>query len=156
LTDDLVIAPVEKGSYSDLLPLIADYQRFYGVATPDDEKNRAFFVRFLGTSEAGSILGARSGDRFVGYACLYFSPSSVEAEDIVIMNDLYVVPEARGAGVGRQLIEATTTVARDRGVRLVRWSTALDNRRAQRLYETTGAERSTWFEYEISVGRSDR
>lgn len=107
MTDDLVIAPVEEGDYAALLPLIADYQRFYGVATPDDEKNQTFFARFLGTSAAGAILGARSGDRFVGYACLYFSPSSVEAEDIVIMNDLYVVPDARGGGVGRQLIDAT-------------------------------------------------
>jgi RimJ/RimL family protein N-acetyltransferase len=33
----------------------------------------------------------------------------------------------------------------------VRWSTALDNRRAQRLYEHMGAERTAWFEYEILI-----
>jgi ribosomal protein S18 acetylase RimI-like enzyme len=87
----------------------------------------------------------------VGYACLYYSASSVDAMDIVVMNDLYVVPDARGAAVGRRLIEATTAVARARHLTCVRWMTAIDNRRAQRLYEQMGAQRSAWFEYEVIV-----
>ena len=154
MTDDLVIAPIESSGFDAVLPLIADYQRFYGVASPDGEKNRTFFARFLGTSDAGCILGARRDRQLVGYVCLYFSPSSVEAQDIVILNDLYVVPDARGGGVGRQLIDATTALARTRQVKLVRWSTALDNRRAQRLYEQMGAERTTWFEYEVTIDSS--
>jgi GNAT superfamily N-acetyltransferase len=121
------------------------------VPTPDDTRNRHFFARFLGTSDAGCLLGARRAGELVGYACLYFSASSVEAQDIVILNDLYVIPDARGGGVGRRLIEATVDVARTRQVRLVRWSTALDNRRAQRLYEQMGAARTSWFEYELIV-----
>jgi GNAT superfamily N-acetyltransferase len=119
------------------------------VSAPDGQKNRVFFARFLGSSDAGCILGARRQGQLLGYACLYFAASSVEAEDIVIMNDLYVAPGARGGGVGRRLIEATLDTARARNAPRVRWSTALDNRRAQRLYERTGAERTTWFEYEI-------
>jgi ribosomal protein S18 acetylase RimI-like enzyme len=153
---DLVIAPLDKGDDDAVLPLIADYQRFYGVDAPDEARNRAFFARFLGTSDAGCILGAQRDGRLVGYACLYFAPSSVEAEDIVILNDLYVVPDARGSGVGRRLIDATTALAGAREARRVRWSTAIDNRRAQRLYETMGAERTTWFEYEVIVDPSDR
>jgi ribosomal protein S18 acetylase RimI-like enzyme len=69
------------------------------------------------------------------------------------MNDLYVAPDARGGGVGRRLIEATLDTARARNAPRVRWSTALDNRRAQRLYEQMGAERTTWFEYEVVLDR---
>ena len=147
----MVIAAVHAGDYDDVLPLITDYQRFYGVAAPDDARNRTFFTRFLEDGGAGCILGARRHGRLVGYACLYYTMSSVEAEDIVVMNDLYVVPDARGGGVGRRLIEATTEVARSRGVGRLRWSTALDNRRAQRLYERMGAERTSWFEYQVMI-----
>ena len=67
------------------------------------------------------------------------------------MNDLYVDETKRGQGVGRALIEASTEVARERGVPFVEWSTAPDNHTAQRLYDSFGAERSEWFNYELRV-----
>ncbi|MGH9017478.1 MAG: GNAT family N-acetyltransferase [Acidimicrobiales bacterium] len=145
------IGPLGPADIGELLPLIADYQRFYGVERPDNERNLVFFSRLLGPSEAGCFLGARLGGRLVGYACLYFTMSSVEAEDVVLLNDLFVVSDTRGTGTGRLLIEAAVAVTRQRGLARLRWATALDNRRAQRLYEQMGAERSVWFEYEIGV-----
>ncbi len=51
----------------------------------------------------------------------------------------------------RPVTEDELAVGRDRGAVAVAWSTQLDNRRAQRLYESTGAARSAWFEYEIAL-----
>jgi GNAT superfamily N-acetyltransferase len=147
----LGITPVAVEEFERLLPLIAAYQRFYEVEEIDEERNRAFFRRFLAPSEDGLLLGARSEGRMLGYACLYWHFSSLEACESVLMNDLFVAEEARGQGVGRALIEATADVARERNVPLVEWSTAPDNRTAQRLYESTGAERSEWFSYELRV-----
>jgi GNAT superfamily N-acetyltransferase len=148
---EVEIAPIAAGEFEELLPLIAAYQRFYEAETIDQERNRAFFRRFLAPSEDGLLLGARSEVRLVGYACLYWHFSSLEASECVLMNDLYVVEAARGEGVGRALIEATAEVARERGVPFVEWSTAPDNRTAQRLYDSLGAERSEWFTYELRV-----
>jgi GNAT superfamily N-acetyltransferase len=148
---EVEIAPVSAEEFEELLPLIAAYQRFYEVAEIDEERNRAFFRRFLAPSEDGLLLGARSEGRLVGYACLYWHFSSLEATESVLMNDLYVAEQARGLGVGRSLIEATAEVARERGVPIVEWSTAPDNHTAQRLYDSTGAERSEWFSYELRV-----
>jgi ribosomal protein S18 acetylase RimI-like enzyme len=86
-----------------------------------------------------------------GYACLYWTYSSVSATDVVLMNDLYVRPEQRGAGVGEALIAATVEIAGERGASHVRWYTEPDNHRAQRLYDRTGAQRSSWLEYEIEI-----
>jgi GNAT superfamily N-acetyltransferase len=105
----------------------------------------------LPPSEDGLLLGARREGRLVGYACLYWHFSSLEACESVLMNDLYVTEEARGQGVGRALIEATAEVARERGVPYVEWSTAPDNATAQHLYDSTGAERSEWLTYELRV-----
>jgi GNAT superfamily N-acetyltransferase len=148
---ELEIAPVSAADYEQLLPLIADYQRLYATEEIDDERNRSFFRRFLAPSEDGMLLGAREGDGFLGYACLYWHFSSTQARETVLMNDLYVDAAARGKGVGRALIEAGADVARDRGAAHLEWSTAPDNLTAQRLYDSTGAERSEWVEYELGL-----
>ena len=59
---ELEIAPSPRSEFERLLPLIAAYQRFYEVDDIDDERNRAFFRRFLAPSEDGMLLGARDGD----------------------------------------------------------------------------------------------
>jgi GNAT superfamily N-acetyltransferase len=122
------------------------------VRDPDDSRNAAFFRRFVAPSDDGLLLGAWLEGELAGHACLYWSFSSTAAREVVHLNDLFVVEGHRGGGVGRALIDATVEVARDRVVRTVTWMTALDNRKAQRLYESTGASRSAWFEYELEVG----
>jgi GNAT superfamily N-acetyltransferase len=148
---ELEIAPVTAGEFELLLPLIAAYQRFYEVDDIDEERNRAFFRRFLAPSEDGVLLGARDGGGLAGYACLYWHFSSLAAAESVLMNDLFVSEAARGRGVGRALIEAGATVARERGAAHLEWATAPDNLTAQRLYDSTGAERSEWVEYELEL-----
>jgi GNAT superfamily N-acetyltransferase len=148
---EVEIAPIAPEQFEELLPLIGAYQRFYEVENVDDTRNRAFFRRFLAPSEDGLLLGARSEGRLVGYACLYWHFSSLEACESVLLNDLFVDESARGQGVGRALIEAAAAVAREREVPFVEWSTAPDNVTAQRLYDSTGAERTEWYSYELRV-----
>jgi len=146
---EIEVAPIAAEELEELLPLIAAYQRFYEAEEIGDDRNRSFFRRFLAPSDDGLLLGARSAGRLVGYACLYWHFSSTRATESVLMNDLYVDESVRGQGVGRALIEATAEVARERGTATVEWSTAPDNHTAQRLYDSTGAERSEWFSYEL-------
>lgn len=151
MSNRIEIAAVSEAEFEQLLPLIGAYQRFYEVEDVDEERNRTFFRRFLTPSEDGMLLGARDGERFLGYACLYWHFSSTLARETVLMNDLYVEADTRGKGVGRALIEASADVARERGAPHLEWATAPDNLTAQRLYDSTGAERSEWVEYELGL-----
>jgi GNAT superfamily N-acetyltransferase len=147
----MAIRPASAGDLDAVLPLFAGYQAFYAGRAQDDAKNRAFLTPFV-TGEAGRLLVAHdAAGRAVGFANLYWTYSSISAEPHVLLNDLFVSDEARGGGVGRALIEASAQVARERGSTHLSWLTALDNRRAQRLYEQTGADRSAWFEYELET-----
>lgn len=143
------VRPLTRDELEQALPLIAGYQRFYGVEAPDDDRNRSFFSRFLAPSEDGLLLGAWEGNELAGFATIYWTFSSTLATEVVLMNDLFVRPETRGGGIGRALIQACVEVAKARGAPHVEWLTAIDNRLAQALYERVGAERSAWFGYEI-------
>jgi GNAT superfamily N-acetyltransferase len=152
MADGIEVTPVQEEEFETLLPLIAAYQRFYEVEEIDDDRNRTFFRRFLAPSEDGLLLAARDeGGVILGYACLYWHFSSLAAVETVLMNDLFVAPEARSRGVGRALIEASAAVARERGAAWLEWATAPDNHTAQRLYDSMTSEKSTWLEYELDV-----
>ena len=148
---ELQIEPITSAQMDALLPLIGAYQRFYEAEEIDDERNRAFFSRFIAPSEDGMLLGAWRDSELLGYACLYWSFTSTVPAETVLMNDLYVDPGARGEGVGRALIDASAAVGRERGAQRLEWMTAPDNETAQRLYNSTGAARSTWVEYELGL-----
>ena len=145
------IESITEGQFERLLPLIAAYQRFYEAEQIDEARNRAFFARFIAPSEDGTLLGAWREEELVGYACLYWSFTSTVPAETVLMNDLYVDPAIRGEGVGRALIEASAAIGRERGAQRLEWATAPDNETAQRLYDSTGAKRSEWIEYELGL-----
>lgn len=147
------VEPIAEEQMDALLPLIAAYQRFYEAEEIDEGRNRAFFSRFLAPSEDGMLLGAWRDADLLGYACLYWSFTSVDPAETVLMNDLYVDPAHRCQGIGRALIEASAAVARERGAQRLEWMTATSNETAQRLYDSTGAQRSEWVEYELGLQR---
>jgi GNAT superfamily N-acetyltransferase len=148
---DVRTEPIAEGQFETVLPMIAAYQGFYEADDIRADRNRDFFRRFIAPSGDGMLIGAWRGEELVGYACLYWHFSSTKAVETVLMNDLYVSREARGEGVGRALIEAAAEIGRERGAPILEWSTAPDNRTAQRLYDSTGAEQSTWIEYELRI-----
>ncbi len=143
------VRPIDEPELETLLPMIAAYQRFYEVEDVDTERNRSFFRRFVAPSDDGMLLGAWRDGELLGYACLYWSFTSLVPAKTVLMNDLYVDEAARGQGIGRALIEASAKVTRERGAHHLEWATAPDNATAQRLYDSTGAQRSEWIEYEL-------
>jgi GNAT superfamily N-acetyltransferase len=145
------IEPVTEAQFEQLLPLIAAYQRFYEVEDTNDDRNRAFFTRFIAPSNDGLLLVAWREDDLLGYACLYWHFTSLVPAETVLMNDLFVTETARSQGVGRALIEASADIARNRGAHHLEWATAPNNKTAQRLYNATGATPSTWIEYELDL-----
>jgi GNAT superfamily N-acetyltransferase len=147
----VTIEPISAGQLERLLPMIAEYQRFYEVEEVDEERNRTFFARFIAPSEDGMLLGAWREGELLGYACLYWHFTSLVPAETVLMNDLFVAAEARGQSIGRALIDASAAVARERGAHHLEWATAPNNETAQRLYDSTGAARSTWLEYELDL-----
>jgi GNAT superfamily N-acetyltransferase len=151
VTDDLRIAAIMASELEALLPMIAAYQRFYEVEEIDEERNRAFFSRFIAPSDDGELIGAWRGDELVGYACLYWHFTSLVPAQTVLLNDLYVAEDRRGEGIGRALIEASAEIARERGAHQLQWVTAPDNETARRLYDTLGAESEPSIEYELRL-----
>ena len=84
---------------------------------------------------AGRI--ARTGvGRALGLVQYSLMHRSLSGGMVVYLSDLFTVPEARGRGVGRALIDHVRGFAVDRGYPSVRWLTHEGNGAARALYDT--------------------
>ena len=143
------IIPVTMANLEMVLPLIADYQTFYH-ATPDTERNRAHFGALVTTPALGAQwMATTHTGQAIGFVTAYRTLSSVSAAKRCLLNDLYVAPDQRGAGVGRQLILHCTNWALAEGYPGVYWETDFDNHTAQKLYDALPTTREAVYIYTL-------
>ena len=113
---------------------------------------REFIRERLERNESILFIALQNDGTAVGFTQLYPSFSSVSAARIFILNDLYVVPEARRRGVAAALLSASEAHAREAGAIRLSLSTAIDNEAAQTLYASRGWERDSRFHsYNLSI-----
>jgi ribosomal protein S18 acetylase RimI-like enzyme len=146
------IAPVTEADLPDLLPLMRAYCDFYRVAPSDDDllaMSRALIADH--EHEGVQLLARDSSGAAVGFATVFWSWQTLDAGRAGVMNDLYVVAEARGRGIGRALIEECRGRCRERGAKVLVWDTAPDNHTAQALYRSLGAEEESWLAFSLAT-----
>jgi GNAT superfamily N-acetyltransferase len=148
-------AMVRRSTESDtdaLLPLVEAYVvDFYGRPHPGEDKLRDLITK-LARGEGGVQFVADSGGGLVGFATLFFTLSTLEAAPVAIMNDLYVVEDARGSSVASDLFLACRAESKARGCAYMSWETAPDNHRAQAFYARMGGVRENWLTYSDDLG----
>ena len=79
-----------------------------------------------------------AGPPDTGVAQLRFRQYLLTGKPMVYLEELYVVPDRRGEGHGRALMELAFEVARDRGATTMELGTASDDTAARGLYEALG------------------
>ncbi len=143
------IRPVEPPDFVSWLPLWAGYNAFYGragaTALPD-VVTQATWTRFLDPAEPVHALVACDDGRLIGLAHYLYHRSTTSIAPVCYLQDLFTVPEARGKGVGRALIESVYAEAERTGASRVYWQTHESNTTAQVLYDKV-AERSGFIVY---------
>ena len=146
------IHPAGEGDVPELLPLMRAYCDFYEV-DPPDAGIEAMARALIGG--AGVVLAARrAGEPIAGFATAAIKWSMLRGARVALLDDLFVEPGARGGGLADRLIEACAAWGRERGAVALEWQTALDNERAQAVYDRIGAKPSRWLDYELPLGET--
>jgi ribosomal protein S18 acetylase RimI-like enzyme len=114
---------------------MAAFRDHLRLSAPSDEEMRAGVERLLGEPDTEFLLAAPADDApAAGVAQLRFRYGVWRAGGDCLLEDLFVDDAARGAGLGRALVEATLGRARARGCRRVELDVNEANEAAQRLY----------------------
>ena len=145
------VRPIAAGDGESWRQLFLAYGVFYETAFTDEILDRVWALLLdAGSSLDGLVAEDEHGD-VVGFAHYRSHPDTFTGARDWFLDDLYVTEEARGLGAATSLIQHLTALARGGSPGgTLRWITADDNHRAQRVYDRL-AKRTTWVTYEVRL-----
>lgn len=120
---------------ADIARLLHDFNAEYDEPTPGVERLTETVSAMFAAGEITVLLAGAGPD---GIAVLRFRTAIWTGEPEAHLQELYVVPAARGRGIGRVLLEATMEAAREAGATGIDLNTGETDTAARALYESSG------------------
>jgi ribosomal protein S18 acetylase RimI-like enzyme len=115
--------------------LLHDFNVEFDDPTPEVPVLAERLRRLIETGDVTIMLGGEGPD---GIAVMRLRPSFWSGALDAYLEELYVVPPRRGAGIGRALLEGTMDAAREAGATRMDLGTSVDDKAAIALYESSG------------------
>lgn len=86
----------------------------------------------------------------IGYLCYYFTFSTFKGKKSLYIEDIFIYPEFRGKGYGKETFVHLVKLAALNGAARVDWVCLDWNENAQRFYESLGAKKhEEWLLYRL-------
>ena len=130
---------IRKAGIEDLKKvsvLFDQYRIFY--RNPSDVRGAEIFLKErLKKNESVIFVAAVSGE-LVGFTQLYPQFSSTRMKRSWLLNDLYVLPDYRGKGISKKLIDAAKQLAKQTNAAGLLLETEKTNTIGNRLYPSAG------------------
>jgi GNAT superfamily N-acetyltransferase len=116
---------------------LAEYEKLADKVSGDAGVLR----RSLFEQRAAEALIVELGGEAIGYAIFFTNFSTFECRSGIWLEDVYVRPEHRRGGIGRELMEHLAALALERGHVRLEWCALEWNEPALRFYDKLGATR---------------
>ncbi|MEO8745206.1 MAG: GNAT family N-acetyltransferase [Candidatus Dormiibacterota bacterium] len=145
---------IRSGEAADV-PLIADlirglarYEKLEADVTMTED---LLTKNLFGPKRYAETLIAEVDGTPVGFALFFHNFSTFLAQPGIYLEDLFVLPEHRGGGIGRALLEELARIAVEREGGRLEWAVLDWNRDAIGFYERLGARpNSEWTVYRLT------
>ncbi len=149
--DKIKIRVAEIEDASTILMLIkgiADYEKLSHTVI----NNKDMIKKYLfGEKKFAEVLIAEYDDVPVGFALFFHNYSTFVGKPGIYLEDLFVLPEMRGKGIGKILFLELVKIANERDCGRVEWSVLNWNKPAIDFYKSMGAvPMDEWTVYRLS------
>jgi len=133
---------------AQLIRALSRFEKLEQDVTMTEEK---LADSLFGSRPYAETLIAEDGAQAVGFALFFHTFSTFLAMPGIYLEDLFVIPEQRGRGVGRALLQRLAEIALERGCGRLEWAVLNWNAGAIAFYERLGARpNSEWTVYRLS------
>lgn len=130
----VVIRSALPGDEAAWRQLWRGYCGFYKVTIPDEVTARTW-SRILNPDSSVLCMVAEVDGQVYGFANCVVHENTWEALPVCYLEDLYVLPSARGRGIATALLDWLRNAMRAEGWARVYWMTQQGNETARRLYD---------------------
>ena len=133
---------IEQAEESDLpvilsfIRQLAEYERLSDAVTANED---VLGESLFGVRPAAEVVIGYDGEVPVAFAVFFQSFSTFLGKPGIYLEDLFVIPEARGRGFGRAMLVYLAKLTHDRGFGRLEWSVLDWNEPAIDFYRKLGA-----------------
>ena len=133
---------------------LAEYEKLaHKVVATEDLLHKTLF----GSRRYAEVLLAEDDGKAVGFALFFHNYSTFLARPGIYLEDLFVIPEARGHGYGKALLARLSQVAIERDCGRVEWAVLDWNAPSIAFYESLGAQMLTdWKIFRLTGGALEK
>ena len=147
----VVIREAELSDVPVIADLIRGLARFENLADDVRMTEELLAKNLYGPRRYAETLIAEESGSPAGFALFFHNFSTFLAKPGIYLEDLFVVPEQRGHGVGRALLQRLAHIAVERDCGRLEWAVLDWNRDAIGFYERLGATpNSEWTVYRLT------
>jgi GNAT superfamily N-acetyltransferase len=139
MIENIRIVPAQVADIPVILRMIkalAEYEQLTHEVTATEQDLRQ---SLFGPRPAGEVVLAYNGDVPIGFALFFHNFSTFLGKQGLYLEDLFVVPEWRGRGVGKQLLAHVASIADSRQCGRLEWTVLDWNESAIAFYRRMGA-----------------
>jgi GNAT superfamily N-acetyltransferase len=131
----------------ELIRALAEFEKLSHEMVADaDTLRRSLFDR-----RVAEVLIAEYGEAPVGFALFYHNFSTFLAKPGIYLEDLFIKPEFRGKGIGREMLAFLAKLAVERDCGRLEWAVLHWNRRAIDFYRRLDAQPlNEWTVYRLA------
>ena len=144
------IFKAEKKHTKDVGILFDLYRQFYKYESA--LKNSTKYIKERISKKESTIFISYCKDEPVGFVQLYETFDSLNINKKLILYDLYVKKTFRKNGIGKLLMNAAKKLAYKKRIKIIELSTAVNNKKAQGLYESLDYKRDReYYNYYLEI-----
>lgn len=134
----LEIGAATKKDLAQLVDLLGVLFAQEADFVPDAVKQRRALDAILADPRIGRLYVAREGGRVIGMASTLYTVSTAEGGKAAWLEDMVVLPDCRGRGVGAALLAHAVVGAREEGCLRLTLLSDEDNAQAHAVYASEG------------------
>ena len=140
LTMGTSLPTLRKAGPDDLQQIVTMMAEFYSESPYILNPRRAAeaFAPLLADDRLGHVWFIRANSNEVGYVVVTLSYSMEYGGPTAVVDDFFIRPSFRGAGLGKAALAEVSRLCAEHGVRAIHVETGTDNPRALAVYQRAG------------------